>query len=242
MLALACVAIITATAQILQFDNFPQNLSITIGQPYTLDWSGQNGYVNITLIHVGAGVRHSNTVIPLENITSKSARYRILDGILTISALNTDGQFVWTPDSFLDQGIYKLQISSPDDAPNESNLFSIMEPVATSITAATSTQTNSIPTISPYQSDSSKSSGPSQTVKVGIGLAIPLGMIVVGLAVFLFWKERRRRILAEAALREHMKGQSHYCMPPQPVVQNVRLTNSLVKYELHGDKSHGPRS
>jgi hypothetical protein len=52
------VGVTTTLSQLLTFDNFPLNLSLSIGESYTLNWGGAFEYVNISLVkwsYFGAG-------------------------------------------------------------------------------------------------------------------------------------------------------------------------------------------
>jgi hypothetical protein len=64
--------ILRVSGQILQFQDFPTDLIVTEGQPYTIYWSGGNGYVNITLAYIGT--EGEGNEVRIANITSKASR------------------------------------------------------------------------------------------------------------------------------------------------------------------------
>jgi hypothetical protein len=47
-IAILLVGATTTVSQLLTFNNFPLNLSLSIGESYTLNWGGQAQYVNIS--------------------------------------------------------------------------------------------------------------------------------------------------------------------------------------------------
>jgi len=122
-------------------------------------------------------------------------------------ALNTGTEYTWTPESSLQQGIYSLSITSPTFNPNESPYFGLVEPSSSK----------------PESTASNK--GLSTAAQVGIGLGVPLGVIVAILG-YAFMREHRLRKAAEQPATAGEGGQLQWQPQQEAAVKTPQ--------ELHG--------
>jgi hypothetical protein len=227
----ATIAVICAvTAQQLEFTNFPLNLTLPIGQSLALTWHGQDNYVNISFaqFYFYGGGSEFRAVVASEFSVSYAVSKREQTWAYTLlSALNTASSITFTPDPSLQQGVYGFFIATPNRNSSESPFFALVSPSTTSASSPANPSSTSA-------SFPATPSGLSDAAKVGIGLGVSLGLIILACIGFIFWRERsRRRIVAEvAAIHSHRGQVSSPAQTFQPVTE-LEAKNPV--HELRGE-------